>query len=304
MSYVGRLDLEGDALKNYVDALRNEWQDTEAQMRQVVIWATDHGKDDITNLMRRGIAQKVLAKFSDDDDITTHFINGKQEVATAEQLVDALRKHRPGLIVTTSHGLTEPLNSPDELAAQVGLLVDGNRQPVAIDALLANWQPDGAIWYAHACCSAGSDSRSSYTGLVREGSIIDQVLKGVAASGRRVAPLPRSLLGANKPLRAFVGHVEPTFDWTIRQPQTKQLLTTSLQEALYDHLYQPEPRGFALDELHQHSPRLNTIHVQAKEAHALGEDRLDESLAARLMAIDRESLVVLGDPTVAFPPWE
>jgi hypothetical protein len=45
------------------------------------------------------------------------------------------------------------------------------------------------------------------------------MLKNIAATaGARISPLPRALLGAEKPLRAFVGHVEPTFDWTLRDP--------------------------------------------------------------------------------------
>jgi AcrR family transcriptional regulator len=61
---------------------------------------------------------------------------------------------------------------------------------------------------------------------------IDTVLNGIAALGNRVAPLPTALLGAKKPARAFVGHVEPTFDWTLQNPDTNQILTDSIQKAL------------------------------------------------------------------------
>jgi hypothetical protein len=46
------------------------------------------------------------------------------------------------------------------------------------------------------------------------------------------------LLGAERPLRAFVGHVEPTFDWTLRDPTNKQVLTHVMCAALYDKLYE------------------------------------------------------------------
>ena len=73
------------------------------------------------------------------------------------------------------------------------------------------------------------------------------MLLAVAGLGAQVAPLPRALLGAKRPLRAFVGHVEPTFDWTIRNPESKQALTDTIIQALYNHLYQEErePLGFA-----------------------------------------------------------
>jgi hypothetical protein len=111
------------------------------------------------------------------------------------------------------------------MAASLGALVDGQHLTLDIDALLAAWQPDGAIWYAHACCSAGCDNVNSYKELVPAGSTLASVLDGVAALGAQVAPLPQRLLGAAKPLRAFIGHVEPTFDWTLRQPETGQVLT-------------------------------------------------------------------------------
>lgn len=66
-----------------------------------------------------------------------------------------------------------------------------------------------APWYAHACCSAGSDDQTSYQGPVDAGSTVAQTLAAGAALGTRVAPLPRLLLGAEKPLRAFIGRTCP-----------------------------------------------------------------------------------------------
>ena len=42
-----------------------------------------------------------------------------------------------------------------------------------------------------------------------------------AALGPQTSPLPRSLLGRHRPLRAFVGRVEPTFSWTLRGELTE-----------------------------------------------------------------------------------
>jgi hypothetical protein len=65
------------------------------------------------------------------------------------------------------------------------------------------------VWNAHACCSPGSDSPSNYAGLLDPESDVDAVLAAVAGLGSTVAPRPTALLGAEKPLRAFIGHVEP-----------------------------------------------------------------------------------------------
>ena len=133
-----------------------------------------------------------------------------------------------------------------DLHAQDRIFVDQYGAPLDPAALLAKWQPDGAIWYAHACCSAGSDDATQYADLVGDGPVKD-VLLGVASLGATVAPLPTALLGAERPLRAFVGHVEPTFDWTLRHPESKEPLTHALRTALYDgmHRARPDPVGMA-----------------------------------------------------------
>jgi hypothetical protein len=71
------------------------------------------------------------------------------------------------------------------------------------------------------------------------------VLVAVGELGARVAPLPVALLSANEPARGFLGFVEPTFDWTLKQPLTDQFLTAGLVTALYDELYRGSPIGHA-----------------------------------------------------------
>lgn len=304
VSYVGRLDLEGEALENYVNALLSEWNNSQTCVDKAVVWAVDHGGQDITRLMRRGIAAKIYDALARDPNIGSgaHYIDGSKTNASGMALIDALKAMQPALVVTTSHGMTGPLNNVNKMARQLGIPLDTDHQLLNIETLLQKWEPGGAIWYAHACCSAGSDEKTSYKGLVKEGSHIESILNGITAVGAQVAPLPKALLGAPNPLRAFIGHVEPTFDWTLQQQETKQLLTNSIINALYQHLYQPEPVGLAFEECHRHGPQLNTMHLQAKEAYARGEDaRLEEALASRLMAVDRESLVLLGDPIVLLP---
>ena len=301
--YVGRLDLEGDALDNYITALLDEWSTANANVKRTVVWAADHGGSDITHLMRGAIAYRIHAEFAGDADIGAGavFLDGAQAAVTGQQLIDTLNTCRPALVVTSSHGMTGPLNDVQKMANQLGIPVDGHHALLNITDLLTQWSPDGAIWYAHACCSAGSDARTAYSGLVAAGSHAEEVLNGVAKVGAMVAPLPKALLGAQRPLRAFVGHVEPTFDWTIREPKTGQIRTSSLIDALYSRLYQPFPIGRALEECHEQGPKLDMIHKNSKAAFNLGEDRLEEALAARLVAQDLESLVILGDPTVALP---
>jgi hypothetical protein len=306
--FAGRLALDGTALEHYVNALLKEWDDAGCDPHQPVVWAVDDGAGDITTLMRQAIAEPVAAQLAADSDIGAglHLLDGAD--ATLAKLFASLATQHPGLIVSTSHGQTGPLHDLAKMAAQLGALVDREHLTLDIDALLAAWQPDGAIWYAHACCSAGCDNRNSYQGLVPAGSSLDQVLEGVAGLGAQIAPLPQRLLGAAKPLRAFVGHVEPTFDWTLRQPETGQILAGATVEAIYPrmHRVRPEPVGMAFNpgykvvgELFQQWQQL-TGQFAASTPERRDFIRL-MTASAQLAALDRQSLVILGDPTVALP---
>lgn len=304
-AFVGRLDLEGEGLKRYVTALRNHWAGFDCHPERPVVWSVDHGQPDITWLMRRVIAAPLAQELAGDSQIGSELRLLTGGDATISQLSQTLAARKPALIVTTSHGMTGPLANPSLMAKQLGWLVDDQFTLLDPAQLLHSWQPAGAIWYAHACCSAGSDDTTSYHGLVDAGSTVEQTLGAVAALGARVAPLPQQLLGAEKPLRAFIGQVEPTFDWTLRQPETGQVLTASLQSALYQRMHRkrPEPVGLAFEECYRHVGELLAQWNQALRQIAKGQ--AEASLAAlrsQLTALDRQSLVILGDPTACLPP--
>ena len=310
-AFVGRLDLGGTQLENYVNALLNNWSDAKCQIEQPVVWAVDHGSDDITFLMRHSIAEPVRDALSKDSAILDKVRHFAAATATRENLANALAEatRKPALIVTTSHGMTGPKEDAQLMAQTLGCLVDGNRSLVSPGWLLERWQPDGAIWYAHACCSAGSDSRTSFTGLVQDD--IERTLLDVAALGAQVAPLPTALLGAPRPLRAFVGHVEPTFNWTLRDPNSKQLLTGSICEALYKNMHRarPEPVGMAFESCFKHVGQLlqqwieQVDKISNEVSSAKREAARQAALRLKLTGLDRQSFVILGDPTVALPPF-
>jgi hypothetical protein len=303
---VGRLCLAGEGLENYVTALRNGWNGAAARSDTAVVWAVDHGPEDISRLMRLAIAEPVFDKVRSDAQMSgsSVYLNGVTPGnATAARLVETLKASRPSLVVTTSHGQTGPLDNVAAMKENLGLLVDGNHALLRPSTLLQSWQPSGAIWYAHACCSAGSDAQTLFDGLVQKDSLVDRVLKGVAKVGAQVAPLPQALLSAKEPLRAFVGHVEPTFDWTLRQRLTGQFLTAPIHEALYDHLLQPEPLGLALRGLYD---RLGAIYAeydaQLRQFNKGAPGSEARMLYHLLIARDVQSMVLLGDPTATLAP--
>jgi hypothetical protein len=298
---VGRLPLEGEQLENYVSALRAGWKDSAADAKAPLIWAVDMGTDDITALMRDLVAKKLHDLYSVDDDLKAgcQFLDGAGQ-ATAEKLVAALASSRPALVVTTSHGQTYPLDNLEAMGPLLGLLVDQNYK--SVDKELGGWEPDGAIWYAHACCSAGSAAHTQFDGLTEEGSQVERVLTGVSKLGNRVATMPLALLGCRKPLRAFIGHVEPTFDWTLRNPENRQALTDSIANALYTELYQPSPVGYAFRGWYDRLASLFGSYQTDRAEFSRGGNTRESMLKSALCACDVQSSVILGDPTVALPP--
>lgn len=304
---IGRLDLaDENGLGRYVDALLSEWNGAAANPKRAVVWSVEHDTSDITALMRRLVAKKIHEQLVADNDIGeigARFLDGKTntEQATRGALTAALAGDRPALVVTTSHGRTGPLEDPVAMKAHLGLLVDQDFKDLDPTELLAAWQPDGAIWYSHACCSAGASERSSFAGLFEKGSAAEVLLTAIAKLGDVSAPLPRSLLAAEKPLRAFVGHVEPTFDWTLRNPENAQPLTDALQRSIYPGLFLGEPVGLAFNRWQQQAGGFNRLAQELRDRFNSGEELEKNDLFPRLAWRDVESTVILGDPTAVLP---
>lgn len=302
--FVGRLDLVDTALDHYVDALINDWQGQFSDPKAPVVWSVDLGKNDITWLMARAVAGKLWEKIDGNNDLVRRRRIADTS-ANGSSLVASLTELSPALLITTSHGMTGPLDDDVRLKSWIGAPVDIDHK-VVDGTQLQMWQPSGAIWYSHACCSAGSDSVSRYKGLLPEAGTISTVLNRIATvAGAAIAPVPRALLGAEKPLRAFVGHVEPTFDWTLRDPANKQVLTHVLCSALYDRLYlryERNPIGWALQKVYREAGAFYAAWRDAIAGINAGEPSMrDFALYRQLVAMDRQTLVIIGDPTVTLP---
>lgn len=296
---VGRIPLTGDALGNYVEALLSDWAGVNVDERSALLWTVDHGGGDITTDMRMVIADPLAAALTPPP--LTAFEHITDEHATGADLTNQLTARRPGLVVTSSHGRTGPLDDAAVMRATLGLPVDVAHTPVELGDLDAA-MPAGSVWYAHACCSAGGDSRSHYTGLLQEGTSAFGTVTAVASLGAATAPASLRLLGRQQPVRAVLGHVEPTFDWTLRVAETGQGLGDHLVAALTSNLYSGSPLGLAFAD---YRAGVGELHNQWAEAH----DKLADGDASvrplltrlRLTALDRQSLVLLGDPTVTLP---
>jgi hypothetical protein len=300
---VGRLDLDTAGLAHYVAALRNDWKDARRNTAKPLVWAVDHGHPDITRLMRKVIAEKMALALGGDAefDMADGFLVDGQ--ATGEGLAEALAARRPAFVLTSSHGATFPFDDTARMAAQLGLLVDARKTVTPAEAIATD-AAHGAVWYAHACCSVGSDGASQFTGLVQPGTTLSDTLLAVERCGSMTGPLPRRLLGSETPVRAFVGHVEPTFNWTLRSPDNGQAIAHHIVRALYHqlHLAARPPIGLAMATYYANVAGFLQDHTREVDAvNRSVPGALDRALRAKLIAMDRLATVILGDPTVALP---
>jgi hypothetical protein len=56
------------------------------------------------------------------------------------------------------------------------------------------------------------------------------------------------LLGRANPVRAVLGHAEPTFDWTLRVAETGQGLGQHIVSALSTNFFNEQPVGYAFSD--------------------------------------------------------
>lgn len=305
--FVGRLDPRGQGVENYLAALKADWTDSRADSGAPLLWTVDHGGGDITQLMASVLGDALWSRFLTDAEMLRRLRLGGGD-ATGAQLIAAFAELRPAFVTTTSHGLTST-PAAGSLSDSIGIPVDATFAAIDLDALFAAWSPGGMIWYAHACCSAGSDAPSRFVDLFASGDAMRTMLDGVAThSGACTSPLAQRLLGANAPARAFVGHVEPTFDWTLRDPATGQPLANTLIDALYNQLFsrgpggQPTPIGYALAKLFDEADAFFTAWVAAiAEVNRGTPSASDWALYRKLAGYDRQGTVILGDPAVSIP---
>jgi hypothetical protein len=299
--YVGRLALPPEGLANYVQALLSDWQGADTDPTRPLLWSVT--SDSMTRKMDLTITSQLSAALDRDPDHELNSTVIRDSHATHAALIDALRITTPSVIFTSSHGKTGTFEDPDAMRNDLGLPVDARRQTLDVDSLLETWSPAGAIWYASACCSAGSNDGTAYEGLLADWSSPYAVVRAVGALGPNVAPLPSRLLGMPGPLRAFVGHVEPTFDWTLLADGTGQFLTAPLVSAIYPNFYRRWPLGRAFD---NHYRGVGDLYAKLNDARRDIDKRVPGARGRatyyRLTATDRESLVILGDPTAVIPP--
>ncbi len=294
----GRLDLEGAALARYVDALLSPPPEL-ADPLSTLSWSVTASDDpfDITRIMRGAIADPFDAEIMRHADTAAKARRLRDAGATGAEMQTALRDGAPAFVLTTSHGDTDP-KAPERL----GVPIDARGAVLDHAAVAEAARAAGTIWYAHACCSGGSADASVFRSLLTPGDDVAILVEELAALGARSSPMAHALLGATRPARAFIGHVEPTFNWTLADPETGHFTASTVAVGLIERLYGGQTVARALRDWY--SP-VGALLKRANDLLATWDDLApDADVIARratvqkLTAFDRASVVLYGDPSV------
>jgi len=214
-----------------------------------------------------------------------------EQDATTQNLVDALGRSAPALVVTVSHGL-ELCEDP----VLWGALTDATFGEGASGTPFSAYQVPqtafgpGAIVLAFACYGAGIPQRSAHRLLMKEG---DEELPG----GNRTAALPRVLLAHPQGPIAFAGHVDRTTSLSFnRQPGRPTALAF---ENFASWTFQPTGTlGRAVSTLREEAQKA-AIHLVTLTAPNRQEPPSeDDILEAWIAYHDLVDHCLLGDPVI------
>jgi hypothetical protein len=118
----GRLDLDETGLGNYVRAALSSWSGSAATATSPLLWTVQHQQGDITWLMRQSVGERIFRRWQGDRQIGAAARALRDGDATIAQLRSALLQTSPGVVVTTSHGMTGPLHDMAQMRSTLGRL--------------------------------------------------------------------------------------------------------------------------------------------------------------------------------------
>ena len=293
---VGRLDLDETGRANYANALVNNWSDSAAQPGQVLTWSVN--KDDITEQMKKTVGDRFAKRVREDPLFTGTYLH--TDDATIGNLETQLRQLRPELLVTTSHGCTDGNNLRDQLGLPHGQ--QGTQLAIGSGTDLF----DGVLWYCLACGSAGGEGTNPYVQILSKTCAAGEAFERVANLGAMTSSLSRAILGSAKPARAFVGHVGPTFEVTLKDFRNNLPLTNGIVDSLHGRYCLRNDQRWRLGRCFD-PWRVKRCQMQEEYLGIRTEfnKRYDGSaswlLDIKLRSMDARRLVLLGDPALVRP---
>lgn len=310
---VGRIDFDSmEDLKTYINKIIHlEKAPSPIVSRDTIVFATNHGVDargrfDATYFSHHYMAKPLADHIRNQCGFNTHSIMADD--ATKVNLLEILRKFKPALIFTASHGLAAP-NESIELQKQLNGAICCHQidiEPIDQRLFTANDVPinepflEGSIFFQFACFGYGTPAESDFMHWFNNPTL--------NTKEDFIAALPKILLAHPRGPLAFIGHVDTAWLHGFDDPNNPHILERWHPRIapfvkIINMLLAVQPIGLAMADMNKRydlgNAQLTSIFDRLKR----GKIQMTEDFQIRLANAfihrsDAQNYMVFGDPAV------
>ena len=237
-----------------------------------------------------------------------------------DQLLEAARGERPGVLFTLSHGDGPPRGgweSGDHRRALQGAMSFGREGSLAGEDLRSQPFLPGGIWFMLACFGAGTPASSAYYHWLETLRELGQfrgraeaLLAGLPDDGDQpfIAQIPKSVLANPRGPLAFMGHIDLAWTYSFQELDDGVLSRPSKFTGVLRSALKRDRVGVAFRELYRYlgqtESELAALYDEESAATLRGGDyRPDLARRGHLWMLrqDLAAYVLLGDPAARLP---
>ncbi|MFY0563720.1 hypothetical protein ACN28E_07730 [Archangium lansingense] len=241
-------------------------------------------------------------------------------VLSEDQFLRVAGQARPGVMLSVSHGLGQPVRgwaSVEEQRALQGALVLGPRQVLTGDMLRSTPFLPGGMWFCLACFGAATPPRSMFSAWLsllaqqpRYAEQLASVLRSLPGAGERpfLSALPQAALANPRGPLAVIGHSDLAWMYSFIDPGEVYRSRASRIASVLEVMANGSRAGVALDALMRFYREVNDSLMADYQARqdALASHLPDPVEPRRhgyrwMLRNDLRGYLLLGDPAVRLP---